>query len=381
MRVRHGRSVSAAECPEDGDVDAGCHEHYLDAALYDYEYRRRRADVNFYKNIARDLVGETGRILELACGSGRITIPLARAGYEVLGLDLSASMLQQAAVRLARIGRASRARVALVRADMRRFSLGARFPLIIMGFNSFEHLYTRVDVSACLDQIRRHLAPGGYFVFDVQNPHMPWLCRDPRKRWARTRFTHPETKRRLIYSTNHDYDPVSQIAVIRLYYRPCEPEDGPERVVTLSQRKFFPAELEALLDANGFRIQARYGDFAGDPLDGEAVSQVLVCQVRESPSQIGRTAATARADGRPEEPELVLSLGVVRDGKHLVYFRQGGIWRTPLVGGEPELLAEPSIAVDAERHVYYLDQDGDLVRVRRPAAEASKASPGPIKNQ
>lgn len=260
------------------EVDAGCHEHYEDAALYDYEYRRRRADVHFYTELASELIGPSGRILDLACGSGRLTIPLARAGHEVVGMDLSLPMLEHAAARLGRLGRAVQGRVSLVCSDMRRFALASRFPLIVMAFNAFEHLYTRVDVSACLEKVRAHLEPGGYFAFDVQNPNFEWLTRDPDRRWARTRFTHPVSGERFMYSTNHEYDPVSQIALIRLYYEPLD-GGGPEQVVTLSQRKFFPAELEALMHANGMRVRRRLGDFGGGILHGGCESQVLVCQV------------------------------------------------------------------------------------------------------
>ena len=109
---------------------------------------------------------------------------------------------------------------------------------MIAAFNVLEHLYTRVEVDACLRRVAAHLAPGGAFAFDVQLPDLAWLLRDPTKRWARTRFTDPTTGRAIFYSTNHDYDPVGQIALIRLYY---EPVDGtPGRIVKLSQRKFFP---------------------------------------------------------------------------------------------------------------------------------------------
>lgn len=333
-----------------GDVDAGCREHYEDAALYDYEYRRRRADVNFYKQLVHDLAGPSTRILELACGSGRVTIPLARAGHEVVGLDYSESMLEQARARLSRGGRTLRDRVSFMRADMRTFDLGQRFDLILMAFNSFEHLYTRVEVSACLDRVRAHLAPGGYFVFDVQNPNLRWLSRDPDKRWARTRFTHPVTRQAYYYSTNHDYDPVSQIAMIRLYYQPVDAEVGPEQVVMLSQRKFFPAELEALLHANGFRMCMRYGDFSGGVLTDECHSQVLVCQ------------AQTHAD---QGPEIVARLGLIRDNRYMYYLKKGMVWRRPLASGDPEPVANPGLALDHERYVYFLDEHGHVVRVPR----------------
>jgi SAM-dependent methyltransferase len=218
-------------------------------------------------------------VLELACGSGRVTTALLRGGHEVVGADLSEAMLARAAARVERLGRAARQRARLVRADMKSFELGERFPLVIMAFNSFEHLYTRVEVAACLARIREHLEPGGRFAFDVQNPDLHWLTRDRQRRWARTVFRHPVTGRRMAYSTNHDYDPVSQIALIRLYYDPVE-GGGRPRVVHLSQRKFFPAELEALVSHGGFAVEARYGDFDRAALDGDAESQVLVCRRR-----------------------------------------------------------------------------------------------------
>lgn len=275
-------------------VDAGSREHYADAALYDYEYRRRRADVSFYRELARRR-GAT-RILELGAGTGRVTIPLARDGRSVTALDQSPAMLARLQARVSRLAPAAAARITPVSGDLRSFTVGGRFPLAIAAFNVLEHLYTRGEVTACLQRIAAHLAPGGAFAFDVQLPDLGWLLRDPSKRWARTRFTDPTTGRAMFYSTNHDYDPISQIALIRLYYDPADEPDGAPspgagrarrgrpthsvgaRVVKLSQRKFFPAELEALVAHAGFRVVERYGDFSFRPLDATADSQVLVCE-------------------------------------------------------------------------------------------------------
>jgi SAM-dependent methyltransferase len=288
-------------------VDAGSREHYTDAALYDYEYRRRRADVTFYRELARRRGAD--RILELGAGSGRVTIPLARDGRHVIALDRSPEMLARLRDRVARIPPAAARRITPVVGDLRSFSVGGRFPLAIAAFNVLEHLYTRGEVTACLRQIAAHLEPGGAFAFDVQLPDLAWLLRDPTRRWAKTRFTDPSTGRAMYYSTNHDYDPVSQIALIRLYYESAD-DTGPEgrsgrggrggrsasapsapsgrgapapRVVKLSQRKFFPAELEGLVANAGFRVTARYGDFSFQPLDGSAESQVVVCEPAGKP--------------------------------------------------------------------------------------------------
>jgi SAM-dependent methyltransferase len=266
-------------------VDAGSREHYSDAALYDYEYRRRRADVRFYRELAKQRLGDGGRILELGAGSGRATIALARAGYEVVALDTSAAMLAKLRARVDALPSAVARRITIVEGDLRAFEIRRkargpqvdRFALVVAVFNVIEHLYTRVEVDACLRSVSRHLAPGGAFAFDVQMPDLAWLLRDPSKRWAKTRFTDPTTGRAMLYSTNHDYDPVAQIVLVRLYYEPADGK-GPTKIIKLSQRKFFPAELEALVAHAGLRVVERYGDFSGRALDGDAESQVLVCE-------------------------------------------------------------------------------------------------------
>jgi len=258
-------------------------EHYLDPERYDHEYRRRRADVNWYRALAREVAERLRRkgemqVLELGCGSGRLLVPLARDGFRVLGVDRSQPMLDRCRARIERLPPTARARAEVVRADFRRLSLGRRFPLIVCPFNAMMHLYARADVEAFLDGVRAHLAPGGTFAFDVLQPDLRWLTRDPEKRWARTRFKDPRDGRTLYYSTNTSYDPVTQIAWIRLFYD----EAGGDRteVVHLAQRQFFPQELLELLHYNGFIVESRDGGFAGEPLDERAESQVCRCSIR-----------------------------------------------------------------------------------------------------
>jgi SAM-dependent methyltransferase len=250
----------------------GTREHYVDAALYDFEYRRRRDDVRFYRSLAQRTGGP---VLELGCGTGRIALPLARDGIDVVGLDVSAPMLQRARQRIARMRpKAARPRVRLVLGDMHALPLAGRFPLIIAGFNTLMHVYHSEQLVALLRALRAHLAPGGLFAFDVLNPDVEWLARDEQRRWARTRFTHPESGQKLVYSTNHRYDPVSQVALINIYY-----EGGDtQRVVKLAHRQYFPEELLTLVQQGGLELQARYGDFGGKPLTAYSESQVLVCR-------------------------------------------------------------------------------------------------------
>ncbi|MBI4510450.1 MAG: class I SAM-dependent methyltransferase [Deltaproteobacteria bacterium] len=270
------------------DLEAGTREHYVDASLYDFEYRRRRADVNHYRRLARSW-NTGGGILELGCGTGRLLVPLARDGHRVVGVDMSHEMLVAAQNRLGHLGRNVWERARLLQADMRATPLGKRFPLVICAFNTFQHLYSSEDVASCLACVREHLEEGGRFAFDVLVPDLHWLVRDPLKRWARTVFHHPKTGERLEYSTNHVYDPITQIVHVRIYYRPVPEKDEPAspdslaasrktRVVRLAHRQFFPAELEELLSCHGFVVEERWGSFSGEKLDGNSDSMVLLCK-------------------------------------------------------------------------------------------------------
>jgi SAM-dependent methyltransferase len=259
---------------------AGSSEHYEDATLYDHEYKRRRDDVRWYQALAKkELRGgkgkKAGEILELGCGSGRTLLPLARDGWRVTGVDASKTMLDRCRARLERV---RDARVELVQADFRALALGRRFPLVICPFNAFMHLYTREDVERFLAVVRAHLAPGGMFAFDVMNPDLAWLSRDPTRRWARTRFRHPRTGKLTYYSTSLSYDAALQVAFMRIYYEPAG--SGRERTIRLTHRQFFPLELEALLHYNGFMIEAHEGDFDGGALVPESEEQVLRCRSR-----------------------------------------------------------------------------------------------------
>jgi len=263
-------------------IDSGSREHYSDAALYDYEYRRRRADVTFYRQLAKDRLGNAGRILELGAGSGRVTIPLARDGHAVVAVDQMPPMLDRLRQRAAKLAPAVAGRITALSGELCTFTAPGPFPLAIAAFNVLEHLYTRGELDACLRRVAAHLAPGGAFAFDVQLPDLEWLVRDPTRRWAKTRFTDPTTGRAMFYSTNHDYDAVNQIVVIRLYYEPVDGK-GPTKIVKLTQRKYFPAELEALVAHAGLRVVDRYGDFFWGELTAGAESQVLVCELANAP--------------------------------------------------------------------------------------------------
>ena len=125
----------------------------------------------FYREEARRAAGP---VLELACGTGRLTIPIARDGHEIVGLDASPAMLEAAHAKTKQAGVQG---ATFVRADMRSFALEGRFALVIVSCNSLAHLTTNDDLRACFSRIREHLRPGATVAFDIVNPDVTSLAR------------------------------------------------------------------------------------------------------------------------------------------------------------------------------------------------------------
>jgi SAM-dependent methyltransferase len=137
----------------------------LGPRLYDWECQevlgRGVQDVPFWIDVAHN-AGGGHHILELACGTGRVTLPLAQAGFEITGLDND-----PAALAVARLRRGAATWPLLVAADMRRFTLRGRFDTIIVPYNSFQLLTDANAVTACLGSVAEHLASGGTFGVEV----------------------------------------------------------------------------------------------------------------------------------------------------------------------------------------------------------------------
>lgn len=258
-------------------LEAGTEGHYVDGAHYDHVYRTRRADQRFYVGVAREQ--GAGSVLELGVGTGRVAIALAKDGREVVGVDRMPPMLERLEARLMRESRAVRERITLRLGDLRSVRLKRRFPLVIAPFNVFMHLYARRDVERALATCRMHLAPRGRLVFDVLNPDLRALIRDPDRFYKSRPIKDPTTGVLRSYSEAFEYDAIAQTQMVTSAFRDVEdPRDV--YVCPLAHRQFFPAELEALLHYNGFAIEARYGDFEKAPLDAWAESQVIVAKVR-----------------------------------------------------------------------------------------------------
>ncbi len=254
----------------------GSEAHYESGRYYDQAYRLRRHDVRFYSDMALD---SGGPVLELGVGTGRVAIAIAEAGVDVVGVDPMRPMLEQARERLARLPRKTQERMELREGDLRRVRLRRKFPLVIAPFNVWMHLYTREEIERGLATVRHHLAPGGRFAFDVLLPDPVSLARSPAKRYGAGLVRHPRDGVRYRYGEYFSYDPMTQIeTVVMDFEHPTQKERS--FCTPLTQRQFFPAELESLLYYNGFRVESHTGDFTGKPIDADTESQVVIARLR-----------------------------------------------------------------------------------------------------
>ena len=267
-------TASRRPARRDRELEAGSLAHYEDAAYYTSTYASRIADVAFYVDLAERA---RGPVLEYGVGNGRIALPIARHGIEVVGVDHSRPMLGDLKARLAREPGEVRRRVRGVHGDMRTRRLRRRFPLVVCTFNTALHLYMRQDVERFLARVREHMTPRGRFVVDLSTPRFEDLARGASKVYHAPRFRHP-TAGVLVKNTEHfDYDAARQVLFVSMEFEPVgHPEQG--WVTPLAHRQFFPQEWEALLHYNGLRVVKVEGDYHGGPLTKE--SDVMVWHAR-----------------------------------------------------------------------------------------------------
>jgi len=240
---------------------------YDHPALYDALFAVS-AHLPWYMKLAHEASGD---VLELACGTGQLTVPIAQAGLSIAGLDLSAPMLDRARER------AATANVAVehLQGDMRNFDLDRRFGLIFIARNSLLHLHSTEDLVAAFVAARRHLAPGGIFAFDVFNPNVRLLARPAGERFPGFQ-KETEVFGTLSVEETYDYDAATQIGRGRWYISAQGKPDA--WILDLVLRNIFPQELPLLLAAGGFRLNSRVGDIGQTSFHSNSRSQVRLCQ-------------------------------------------------------------------------------------------------------
>jgi SAM-dependent methyltransferase len=263
-------------------------EEFADPDEYDLQ-DPSNTGVAFYTALAR----ETGSpVLDIACGTGRVGIPIAQHGIAVTGVDIVPGMIERA--RRKSTGLPAR----WVVSDARTFDLGERFRLAFLTGNAFQAFLTRTDQEALLDRVRAHLHDEGLFAFETRNPR--WATREHPDDVYDGQFAHglfasleTRTEERAdgTYTNRHGhqvrisrtqvYDYVAQVLHWTTYRRWREEEQERTKVTRITVRFTFPQELAALLHYNGFDLLRQYGDWSLAPLAASSPSIIAVCRKRQ----------------------------------------------------------------------------------------------------
>jgi SAM-dependent methyltransferase len=269
-------------------------EEFSDPHNYDVE-DSSDTGVAFYSALAQETGGP---VLEIACGTGRVSIPIARLGLAVTGLDIVPGMLERA--RNKSTGLPTR----WVEGDARTFDLGEQFRLVFLTGNAFQAFLTHADQEALLQRARAHLHDDGLFAFETRNPRWANSVRTNQQgtpAGSTSAHLHDEglfafletrdeeeheqsytdtSGREVRVSRTQVYDHVAQVLHWTTYRRWHEGDREQTKVTRIAVRFTFPQELAALLHYNGFSIVRQYGDWNLEPLTAASRSIIVVCRKR-----------------------------------------------------------------------------------------------------
>ena len=237
-----------------------------------------RGDLDFY---VAEAAKSGGPVLELGCGTGRVLLAIARAGFRTAGLDLSEMMLRRCREKLASEPGEVQKRISLHRGDMSDFDLGEKFRLIIVPFRPFQHLLKVREQLACLRCAHRHLEPGGRLILDL-------FQTDPRRMYdpaflneesVEPEATLPDGRRLRLASRNSAFHRAEQVNDCELIFYVTDADGRTERLVfAFPLRYFFRYEVEHLLARSGFRVAELYGGFDRAPLGDESREMLFIAE-------------------------------------------------------------------------------------------------------
>ena len=238
----------------------------INAATYDIRTATPAGEIDFY--VARSRASG-GPVLELGCGTGRISWPIARAGVSIVGLDIERAMLERAEAKRRQEPAEVRDRARFVVGDMSNFSLDERFALAIIQFRAFLMLLTVEAQQQTLACIHRHLVPGGRLIIDIFDPRYDLLAEESFTPRREVPSMHdPETGNTVsVTVVERLNDRVQQRATERWIFRE-ESADGAlvsEQEELLEIRWIFRYEMRYLFALAGFIVEEELSDYFGAP--------------------------------------------------------------------------------------------------------------------
>ncbi|MBN1211143.1 MAG: class I SAM-dependent methyltransferase [candidate division Zixibacteria bacterium] len=242
---------------------------YKDPRHYEKWYENITYDIDFY---IKQMIKYGDPVLELGCGTGRITIPAAKNGIRITGLDISPEMLDFAEQNAKR----NKVSINFINADCRDFMIEKKFKTIFFPVNSILHLHSRESYEDCFSCVTKHLEKNGRFIFDVFTPSFKILTRKPSDKVLCHEYVHFDSDEIVRIFETSKFDMEKQINYAKWLIKIGDSE---ERLFSENNvRVFFPEELNTLLHYNGFEIEEKYGDFSESPYNSNSRNQIFICR-------------------------------------------------------------------------------------------------------
>jgi SAM-dependent methyltransferase len=253
---------------------------YKHPEQYDREHLGDEEDIGFYLSLSRRFAPR--KVLELGCGTGRITLPLAQLGFDVVGLDNQPEMLQKAEERRLRTSSEIRQRLQFIEGDMRTWSAHADFDLILIPASSISHVLSLEDQLAVWKTCHDNLRPDGRLLVEITMPNMASFADSytvPSRTLVEIDIDNVSESdgTRLIRRKTTRYLRHEQRAQIRFIYEKYQDGRGVESYVDdFASHVFFPRELRLLFVHTGYEVEETLGDYRGRALMADSPVMIMI---------------------------------------------------------------------------------------------------------
>ncbi|HOS30135.1 MAG TPA: class I SAM-dependent methyltransferase [Treponemataceae bacterium] len=238
-----------------------------DPKIYD-GLNTQKEDIAFYKKWISE--NHIRSVLELCCGTGRITIPLAKEGINISGLDYSNAMLSEAKEKAQK----ENLTIPFTQGDMRNFKLDKKFEMIFIPFNSIHCLYEHSDFIDTMNSIYKHLEDSGFLIIDYFNPSLEYIVENSKKPLVIAEYETEDGRYVKIIQTM-EYDDHTQVNRVKWEHSINGEFSSKE---SLDMRMFYPQELDYLITSSRFKIVNKFGSYERSDFSKGSQIQLVICQ-------------------------------------------------------------------------------------------------------
>lgn len=237
---------------------------YENPEEYDKSYSLFKSDLAYIQGYLKN----EQTIIELACGTGRLALPLANQGHTVYGVDIDEGMLNYAKKK----AESQDIRLHLALQDCTQLDLPIKSNFIYMTGNSFQHFLSNESQNALLQSVKKHLNTGGEFVFDTRNPILSELAMIE----TTEEFHHSPLGEKVTIQSREEYDPLLQLLTCTSVYS----SDTNQYQDSIKLRYTYPLEMKRLLDQNGFEITSIYGSWEKQSFAENSISMIVHAKLK-----------------------------------------------------------------------------------------------------